>query len=373
MLKPAKEVGGDFYDFHIRENKLFFCVGDVSGKGVPASLVMAISRALFRMLASKMDNPAKIVNNLNNVLSEGNESNMFVTMFVGILDLNTGALDYCNAGHNPPLIISTQGKARYEDVLPNLPLGIMTGFEYKGQTDMLDKQQTLLLYTDGLTEAENMQHELYGEEEPQRVAMQQGHLPVKEIIEHMITNLESFVGEAPQSDDLTMLCLRLNNNNNKMAMNEKRLVVKNEKELVLNNSLDDSVKLVPFIEELGQELKMDPQLVSSLNLALEEAMVNSILYAYPKGENGNIVLRALWEDNPKSVRFELLDQGKPFDPTKAKEADVTLAVEDRPIGGLGIFLIRNIMDSVTYERAGDTNKLIMIKQLCNDTQNTSNK
>ncbi len=145
-------------------------------------------------------------------------------------------------------------------------------------------------------------------------------------------------------------------------MNEKRLTINNEKKLVINNVLSDSARLYPFLQEISKELSLPATLESSLNLALEEALVNSIQYAYPKGVEGTITLLANYEANNRMLCFTLIDQGTPFDPTAVSEADTTLALEDRPIGGLGIFLIRQIMDKMEYQYADGSNCLYLWKR-----------
>lgn len=201
LLVPAKEVGGDLYDFFIRNEHLFFCVGDVSGKGVPASLVMAVTRSLFRTLAGREKGPVEIVTQMNNSMSDMNESNMFVTLFCGVLDLKTGVLEYCNAGHNSPLIF-TDNIAKLP-VEPNLPLGIVQDFTYKGQSIEIKHDDALCLYTDGVTEAENIHHELFGDARLE--AVMHVRRSAMEHLEAIKTAVTEFVGEAPQSDDITLL------------------------------------------------------------------------------------------------------------------------------------------------------------------------
>ena len=157
QLTPAKEVGGDLFDFYIRDEKLFFSIGDVSGKGVPASLYMVVTKALFRNISAHESSPEKIISNLNDVMSKDNESNMFVTMFVGVLDLPTGRLHYCNAGHDAPLLIGNTG-AGLLPVDSNLPVGVMPDWKFSLQETLVDPYTSIFLYTDGLTEAENIDH-----------------------------------------------------------------------------------------------------------------------------------------------------------------------------------------------------------------------
>lgn len=209
MLTPAKAVGGDLFDFYIRDEKLFFCIGDVSGKGVPASLVMAVTRSLFRNVSSHSSEPGQIATALNKALSEGNETNMFVTFFVGVLNLTDGNLLYCNAGHEAPLLV---GKGI--GVLPcdaNLPLGIMSDWSFTQQQVTIYPQTVIFLFTDGLSEAEDADHMQFGEERILAVAekvLSQQQLQSQIFIDEMADAVNHFVGDAEQSDDLTMLALQ---------------------------------------------------------------------------------------------------------------------------------------------------------------------
>ena len=209
-LVPAKEVGGDLYDFHIRDEKFFFCIGDVSGKGVPASLVMAVTRSLFRSVSAHEDIPEDIVMTMNESLADMNDSHMFVTLFVGVLDMSTGFLRYCNAGHEEPLLI---GKG--VGLLPscnNIPVGMMSGWDYEGQEALIYPKTTIFLYTDGLTEAENVSREQFGKQRMLRMARQalqaNGSCSPKDIISLQTEAVRQFVGDAEQSDDLTMLAIQ---------------------------------------------------------------------------------------------------------------------------------------------------------------------
>ncbi len=202
-IVPAKEVGGDLYDFFIRDEKLHFCIGDVSGKGVPASLLMAVTRTQYRTLAAQHDSPAQIVSTINDSMDEINENNMFVTFFCGVLDLKTGHMKYCNAGHNAPYILTDA--IRELPVEPNLPLGVLSGFEFAEQSVDLNYDDALLLYTDGLNEAENIHHEQFGESGIRAVL--HTRRTAQEQIDALKAAVAAFVGEAEPSDDLTMLFL----------------------------------------------------------------------------------------------------------------------------------------------------------------------
>ena len=341
-IVPAKEVGGDLYDFYIRDEKLYFCIGDVSGKGVPASLVMAVTRSLFRAESAHEDSPAKILGAMNNSMSEVNENNMFVTFFCGILDLTSGRLRYCNAGHNAPMMLTDRKSPL--PVYPNLPLGIMAGMEYKEQETVMEYDDAIFLYTDGLTEAENQNHELFGEERMDHVLSTRRS--AQDQLEAMRDAVSGFVGSAPQSDDLTMLFIHL---------------LSKVHNLVIRNKVEELSRLEEFMDSVAEGCNMDPATATNINLALEEAVTNVVMYAYPEGTEGEVDIEATVVEG--SVKFVISDDGIPFDPTAAPEADITLGVEERPIGGLGIFLVRKIMDSVEYRRENGRNRLIMIKNI----------
>ena len=350
---PAKEVGGDLFDFYIRENRLFFCVGDVSGKGVPASIVMAMTRSFFRSFTSYMDNPAKIVMQMNDSLSgEGNDQSMFVTLFLGVLNLTTGELHYCNAGHNSPLVIGHRSLVNL-DCKANLPLGVIGGFAYQEQAAKLEIGDTLFLYTDGLTEAENARHEQFGEERMGELLAAHGEQSPQELIETMHQAVAKFVGNAEQSDDLTLFAIRLLDKS--PITHRPSPITSGHYSLVMRNDIQQIPTLAEWIEMLGlpQELNMP------INLALEEAVSNVMLYAYP-GKSGQVLVEC---DKSNKLVFTITDSGVPFDPTQQIDPDVTQSAEERPIGGLGIFLVRQIMDDIRYERKEDKNILTLVKSL----------
>ena len=208
-LVPAKEVGGDLFDFFFRDGKLFFCIGDVSGKGVPASLVMAVTRSVFRTVSAREPMPDDIVKIMNMALAEMNQSDMFVTLFVGVLELDSGRLLYCNAGHDAPLLIGAGvGELPCDS---NIPIGIMPSWNYSLQEAQIYTGTTIFLYTDGLTEAMNADKEQFYMKRVNAVAdealAQQQHEP-RQIIERMSDAVHEFVGDAEQSDDLTMMAIQ---------------------------------------------------------------------------------------------------------------------------------------------------------------------
>jgi len=202
-MTPAKEVGGDLYDFFIQNDKLYYCVGDVSGKGIPASLFMAVTRNLFRVVAQQELPPAEIARQINDTLSEDNDQGMFVTMFIGVINLKTGEMSYCNCGHNPPVI-----EDEFMQMEPNVPMGLFTGFEFVDECIDNVENKMILLYTDGLNEAENEAHEQYGDDRL-LAYMQQHAETAKTTINDLLESVVQHVAGAEPSDDLTMLCFKL--------------------------------------------------------------------------------------------------------------------------------------------------------------------
>ena len=328
QLTPAKEVGGDLYDFYIRDEKLFFCIGDVSGKGVPAALVMAVTRGLFRSFSARESNPAKIIANINDAITQRNETEMFVTFFLGVLDLPSGRLHYCNAAHCPPILFGKE-----MGLLPTI----------------------IFAYTDGLTEATDSAPALYGEERMLQVAEQlhkQSSITPKEVLHEIENSVKEFVGSAEQSDDLTMLSIQY------LCLQRD---IKLKRSLTLPNNIETIPELSDFIEQAAEEASLPPDISMSLNLAIEEAVANVMSYAYPHSTHGDVIIDLFVTD--QQLTIAIIDQGIPFDPTSQVEADTSLSVEDRPIGGLGIYLVRQLMDSINYERIDGKNVLTLIKKL----------
>ena len=212
-MTPAKEVGGDLYGYLLLGDLLYFCLGDVSGKGVPASLFMAQATRLFRTLAAQKKQPAEIATQINDALSgDDNEQGMFVTMFIGLVDLTTGHLHFCNAGHNPPVLID-DGKTEFLEMIPNLPIGLMPEFEYEGEEIADISNKPLFVYTDGLNEAENRQQDQFTDERLLEILETTPFESSKQTIELLASEVEKHRDGADPNDDLTMLCVKVIRNN----------------------------------------------------------------------------------------------------------------------------------------------------------------
>ena len=354
-LVPAKEVGGDLIDHFLRDEKLFFCIGDVSGKGVPSAMVMAVIHSLFRMASAREKNPDRIMQTINEVACQNNRSNMFVTLFIGVLDLPTGHLRYCNAGHDAPVCLR-QGADGLEleclPVKPNLPVGVFDDFSYEKQSVTLAPGETLFLYTDGLTEARSPVRDQFRMERTMEVLKGCDGMTPQQVIATMKAAVQAFVEDAPQSDDLTMMSISYTPVEHKTTLDET---------LELENDIRQVTALNDFVKRVNGQLNIAPSVVKSIRLAVEEAVVNVMDYAYPANVVGKINIRAL--SDGETLEFVISDSGVAFDPTEALEADTSLSANDRPIGGLGILLVRELMDSINYERIDGRNVLTLKKKI----------
>ena len=352
-LTPAKDVGGDLFDFYFRDEKLFFCIGDVAGKGVPASLFMAVTRAVFRTVSVRESMPDRIMATMNKIIAEMNKNSMFVTLFVGVLDLPTGHLYYCNAGHDAPLLIGAG-----VGMLPcdsNIPVGFRPSWKYTLQEAHVFTGTTIFLFTDGLTEAMDANQSQFQMERVTDVASQalaKQHLEPQQLISEMTEAVHQFVGNAEQSDDLTMMAIQYI---------RQQSDVKLRKSLVLSNDTQEVPRLNDFVAEVCEAVGLDSIVAMQVKLAIEEAVVNVMKYAYPQGTRGDVTIEAV--SNDVRLKFTIIDSGKPFDPTVLPEVDTTLPAKERRIGGLGIHIVRQFMDSINYERSGNLNILAIRKNL----------
>ena len=352
-LTPAKEVGGDLFDFYFRDEKLFFCIGDVSGKGVPASLFMAVTRSTFRTVSAHESMPDRIVTTMNKTIADMNKTHMFVTLFVGVLDLPTGRLHYCNAGHDAPLLIGAGVGELPCD--PNIPVGFRPKWKYSLQEAQIFTGTTIFLFTDGLTEAMDAKKALFQMDRVNEVAVRalanQKQEP-RQLISQMTEAVHQFVGDAEQSDDLTMMAIQYIRQQSDVRM---------RKSIVLPNDTQEVPKLNAFVEEVCQTVGFDKIVMMQVKVAVEEAVVNVMKYAYPPEHRGDVTIEAA--SNDVRLKFTIIDSGKPFDPTVQSEVDTSLSAKERKIGGLGIHIMRQNMDSINYERMDNLNVLTLRKKI----------
>ena len=335
-LLPMKEVGGDLYDYRIEGDFLWFIIGDVSGKGVPAAMLMSATVNIFRAAGKHIHSPKELMEEMNAVLSENNPSLTFVTAFIGRLHLSSGELLYCNAGHCPPLVKEQRDDVpctREIQIEPNIPLGYDGKYEFVEQGCMLGEGETLVLYTDGVTEARNAKREMLGKA---RWAEMVGNGA------HLLDQVKAFIKHAEPTDDITLMTIR-----KVSAVRPLTLPVSNREE--------NWPVLRLAIHEYGICIGIDKRTLKKLEVAAEEAVVNILHHS-----QATTIELAL--SHPTSAFcMQLSDDGIPFDPTgHIPQHD---AVETRQVGGLGISLIRQIADEMRYERSDEKNHLTIIKNI----------
>lgn len=349
----AKEIGGDFYDFYkINDNTVAFLIADVSGKGIPAAMFMMTAKTIIKDLAESGIEVNDIFTRANEKLCETNDSGMFVTAWMGIMDLNTGILKYANAGHNPPLLLRAGGEFEYLKSRAGFVLAGMEGMKYRVNELTLGANDRIFLYTDGVTEATDAKSELYGEDRLLEFMNKNKDVDVFSLLPMLKANIDEFVAEAPQFDDITMLIFDYNPKKGSDIMVNRTFPAKTEE---LDNVLG-------FIEELLESFECSMKTTMSVSVAIEEVFVNVAHYAYPDGD-GDVTFDVTFDENSRVVTFRMSDSGVPFNPLAKPDPDITLSADERQIGGLGIFITKKTMDSVEYVYENDKNVLIMIKKI----------
>ena len=348
---PAKEVGGDFYDFFMLDDRnIAFIVADVSGKGVPAALFMVIAKTLIKNETNMGVELADIFTKANHMLCEGNDYNMFVTAWMGILNTETGVLKYVNAGHNPPLIKTGNQKFEYLKSKPGFVLAGIDGIRYKQHELQMHPGDTLFLYTDGVTEAMNAKKELFGEGRLQKYLNQHIAEDVTQTVKGLKTEIFCFTDDEEQFDDITMLMLKYQKEKKCEQMLEKKFQA-NENQLTA---------VLQFVETEMEEHEFPMKLAMQISVCVEEIFTNIARYAYTKTEE-DVTLGIKYEENELTMRF--VDHGIPFDPLAKKDPDISLSADERKIGGLGIFIVKKTMDDVNYEYKSGKNILTIKKKI----------
>jgi sigma-B regulation protein RsbU (phosphoserine phosphatase) len=347
-MLPAREVGGDFYDFFfIDKENLVVVIADVSGKGIPAALFMVITKTLIKNCSS-CRNPKSVFETVNKKLCEGNETSMFVTAFLGFYNVPTGKFIYVNAGHNPPLIKKRGKGYEFLKTEPCLVLAFLNDTKYKEEVIFLEPEDTLYLYTDGVTEAMNNDKDMFGEQRLLAAANQAGDSSTKELLHSIKRELDNFTDGAEQYDDVTMLALKITK---PVSDSEKT------KELVVEAKLENLEKTIDFINAKLKTLEYPPDLQNEIDIAIEEIFMNIANYAY-EPQTGEVAVSISTEDKTL-IRFE--DSGKPFNPLEQPAPDFEKPITARDIGGLGVFMVKKIMDEIEYTRQDDKNILTVIK------------
>ena len=334
-LKPAREVGGDFYDFFEKGDRLYFAVGDVSGKGVPSALITFAASSAFRFAADLGLSVCELTSRMNGLLARHNEKSMFMTFFVGVFDRRTGTLDWCNAGHNPPVLVAADGTAEFLKVKRNIVLGAMEDFPYRAETRVFQPGERLVLYSDGITEAETIDHQQYGNERMCRFCSEHAGSPAGDFVSDLFASVDDFAGAAEQFDDQTALVLDFNASSS----------------LVVEAKPENMAKIAAFVEENLLRSGCPASMLPKMMVATDEIAGNVISYS----GSPEVRLDFACEGRPASMRLSFIDHGKPWNPLEHADPDTTLAAEDRPIGGLGIMIVKKLATRVDYRREDGQN------------------
>ena len=345
-MTPAKEVGGDFYDFFlVDDDHLAMVMADVSGKGVPAALFMMISRTLIKSAAQSGLSPKAVLEKVNNQLCENNDAEMFVTVWLGILEISTGKMKCANAGHEYPAIMRRGDDFQLFKDKHGLVLAGMEGARYREYELELNEGDRLFVYTDGVPEATNADTVLYGTDRMISALNKVRGGTCRDLLEALHRDVDTFVGAADQFDDITMLCI------------ERRTAADGMKKIGIAPTLDKLPEATGFFEDILSAANAPAKVIAQVNVAVDEIFSNIAHYS------GATVatLGCSLADGRVTLRFS--DNGRPYDPTGKPDPDTTLSAEERDIGGLGIFMVKKIMDEVTYEYTDGLNILTLVKSL----------
>ena len=354
-MKPAKEVGGDFYDFYfIDQDHLALTIADVSGKGIPASLFMVISKTLLKNQAQTGSSPKETLTYVNHQLCQNNETMMFCTVWLGILDLTTGTLTASNGGHEYPAFRKKDGRYELVRQIHDPAMGVIDGIRYREYEMTLEPGDSLFVYTDGVPEATDASQELLGEERMiEALNIEPDAMPQRQI-QRVHETIHAFVQDEPQFDDITMLCLKFKGKS--CAPSTHQL------ELTVPARIDSLGNITEQITQQLEAVDCPEDMLFAITLAVEEIFVNIANYAYEGGEGE---ARITYSFDPQIRRVEIVftDSGLPFDPTARPPVDISLGAGERQIGGLGIHIVKKAMDDVIYKYAGGKNILTIRKSI----------
>jgi len=355
-MDTAKEVGGDFYDFYfINPTQFMFLIADVSGKGVPAALFMMTTKTLIKNIANEGLSTKAMIEKINNQICENNEQGFFVTMFAVIVDIKTGDTHLVNCGHNPPLIKRANGKYEYLSVGSNLVLGAKKDMPYKIVDTKLSKDDTIFLYTDGVTEAMNENNELYGEERLLDEINANENTDIKELLTDIRGSVGGYMGSAEQSDDITMVSFKYHGVNNETGTQSTM-----EDKYTCIAKVENYNGFYNWLEDSCYNFEIPVPIIKKIILACEEIYTNISSYAYGTGE-GELEFTLRKQDNEVTIQF--VDSGVAYDPLQKADPDISLGIQERPIGGLGIYLVKQMVNDMFYEYK-DNKNILTLKVKC---------
>ena len=386
-MDPAKEVGGDFYDFFlIDSDHLYLAIADVSGKGIPGALFMTISMLALSQIIREGKSPAEVLEAANNAICLNNREEMFVTVWLGILEISTGKLTAANAGHEYPALRKPDGRFELFKDPHGFVVGGMEDMKYKEYELQLLPGSQLFLYTDGVPEATDSSERQFGTQ--RMLTALNGHCGEhpEEIIGGVYAAVDSFVGQAEQFDDMTMLCIQYNGcgDSAQGLINDTDNIAgydcgagmdgstrstggtgeeeKSVNEMTLQATLDNLPEVTAFIDSQLEELDCPMKAQFQIDVAIDELFTNIATYAYGDS-TGNVTVRLDTQEDPRAVLITFIDNGVPYNPLEQEEPDITLAAEDRPIGGLGIFVVKKTMDDMSYDYKDGQNILRIKKKI----------
>lgn len=346
--KPAKIVGGDFYDYYyIGKNRLAFLIADVSGKGVPAAMFMMRAKTAFRVFADKKDNPADVLEAVNNYLCENNEAEMFVTAWLGMVDISTGRLEYASAGHNPPVLINSEtGDVKFIENTPSLVLGAMENKFYTNHSFVIKPGEKLMLYTDGIIEAHDVENHLYGEDKFLEALTKHKDKTIRDLCENVAFEVDEYSSGQEQFDDYSLLCFIFNGSDESSALKKNYW----ESEITVFSKTESVNKVMERCEETLKYSNAPDNFIQMFDVCIDEIFSNIVKFSY-KRPNEYISVRIVIDERgeKKFATITFVDTGPRFDPLSMESPDITLSAEEREIGGLGIFMVREMMDDMHYE------------------------
>lgn len=341
-MLPAKEMGGDFYDFFmVDEDNLAFLVADVSGKGVPAALFMVVAKTLLKNRTRSAGCAAQAFTDANKGLCQDNYNDMFVTAWMGVLTISTGRLVFVNAGHTRPLIRQKNGSYTYLTERSGFVLAGMEDVQYTQQELYLEAGDALFLYTDGVTEANNTEHRLYGEERLARVLNKEPDLPPQETLNAVWEDVMCYQGEAEQFDDITMLAFYYKGNGYQTKTGKP--------------DMTNIEEWNSFVDEILEEKNFPQKEMAKIRIAVDEIFSNICYYSKAK----TVTIGCKVDEEEATLYFE--DDGIPYNPLNRPDPDISESAETRKEGGLGIYLVKKRMDNLRYEYVEGKNRLTMVK------------
>lgn len=349
-MDAAKEVGGDFYDFFfLNENEFMFLIADVSGKGIPAALFMMNAKTLINNLSQNRYNPKQLIEKINKKICETNQQGLFVTMLACIVNTETGEMNIINCGHNPPLIKRNGGRYEFLKLASNFPLGIFENTDFELCNTTMAPGDILYTYTDGITEAISADNIEYGEERLYDCLNSIEETEPDIIAQKVKESIRQFTDAAPQSDDITMLTFKYLGHQNNIRTFKQEAKIENYKEFY------------SWIHKACNEWNINEELTNKIDMCGEEIFANIAFYAYPEGVNGTIETQLSLSN--ENLILEFKDSGIEYNPLERPDPDINLPPEERPIGGLGIFMTKKMTDDISYKRENNSNILTLVFKL----------